>query len=112
MENITIGQINSIVLFLGTFLGGISVLLVFINKWLKKLLEKEFKELKDEITDIGISNCKNFLVSFMAKVDSNQQIDEAELKRFYEEYDEYTNKWHQNSYIHAKYEKLTKEGKI
>lgn len=112
MENVTLGQISSIVLFLGTFFGGIGILLKYIKKWLKSMLNDEFQSIKKEITDIGISNCKNFLVSCMAKIESGQKLDEAELERFYEEYDEYTNKWHQNSYIHAKYDKLKKEGKL
>lgn len=112
MENITLGQIYSIMAFIGTFTGAFSVVLVLLKKWLKNMLKDEFESLREEVTSIGISNCKNFLVSCMAKVESGQELDETELERFYEEYDEYTIKWKQNSYIHAKFEKLKKEGKL
>jgi len=119
MENITLGQLSAGIVFLGTFFGGVVILFKYIKKWLKEALKSEFDDIKEEInnlksdiSDIGISDCKNFLVNCFAKLENNQLLDETELERFYEEYDIYTNKYHQNSYIHAKYEKLKKEGKL
>lgn len=119
MEEITLGQISSIILFLGTFLGGIGLLLNYIKKWLKTAFKEEFdsikkniSDLKKDIDDIGISDCKNFLISCYAKIETGQELDETEKERYSECYDLYINKYHKNSYIHAKHEKLKREGKI
>lgn len=126
MENVTLGQILSIITFLGTFIGGIGILFKHAKKWLKEALKDEFKGIKNDINnlkvdienvqsninEVGISNCKNFLVSCFAKIEQGQELDETEKERYYEEYDVYINEYHQNSYIHAKHEKLKEEGKI
>lgn len=130
MESVTIGQISSIVLFLGAFIGGIGILLKYIKKWLKTAFKEEFDSIKGEINNvkgevkneinnvkndinkIGISDCKNFLVNCFAKIENGGVLDESEKQRFDEVYDTYTIVYHQNSYIHNKYEKLKKEGKI
>lgn len=119
MENITLGQISAVVLFLGGFLGGICVLFKYIRKLLKQASKEEFDtinknivDLKNEINKLGISDCKNFLVSCFGKIDSGLSLDESEKERFHEVYDIYTNEYHQNSYIHERYEKFKKEGKI
>lgn len=112
MENITLGQISGIIIFITTFIGGIVLLFQYIKKWLKNMLKDEFKSIKDDMKIIGISNCKNLLVSCYAKIESGQALDETEKERYHEVYDDYTNKYHQNSYIHTKHEKLTKEGKL
>ncbi len=112
MENITLGQISAAVLFLVALLGGLIALFKYLKNWLKDMLKEEFVEMRADINEIGVSNCKNFLVSCFAKIEKGDQLDETELERFYEEYDVYTNKYHKNSYIHSKYEKLMKEGKL
>lgn len=130
MENITLGQVAGTVTFLGAFIGGVILLFNYVKKWLKLSLKDEFENMNSQITllktDINnqikslkadlskeaIANCKNFLVECQAKAESGLLIDEAEKERYYEEFDVYTNEYHQNSYIHAKHEKLKKEGKI
>lgn len=126
MENITLGQISAAILFIVAFFGGMTTLFKYIKKWLRSLLNEEFKVIQSELNKVkddikslhsnldeeAISNCKNFLVSCYAKIESGMQLDETEKERYYEEYDIYTNKYHQNSYIHSKHEKLRKEGKL
>lgn len=112
MENITIGQIYEIMLFLATFVGTAIILYNYIKKWLKETLKEEFKEVKEDVKKIGISNCKNYLVSCFSKIECGQALDESERERLFETYDEYTKIYKQNSYIHSKFEKLKKEGKI
>lgn len=126
MESITLGQILSVVTSIGAFIAGIGILLKYIKKWLKEALKDEFKGIKNDINnlkvdignvqlninEVGISNCKNFLVSCFAKIEQGQELDETEKERYYEEYDAYINEYHQNSYIHTKHEKLKEEGKI
>lgn len=119
MENVTLGQINTIILFLGGFIGGIIVLVVYFKKGLKSALKEDFdgirkdiNDLKEDINEIGISDCKNFLINCFAKIEAGQELDETEKERYSECYDLYTNKYHKNSFIHTKHEKLVKEGKL
>ena len=41
MENITLGQISALVLFLGSFIGGLIVLYNYIKKWLKLTIKSD-----------------------------------------------------------------------
>lgn len=112
MENITLGQISVIVLFLVALTSGLITLFKYLKKWLLAALKDEFGEIRSDINEIGISVCKNFLVSCFAKLEKGETLDETELERLYEEYDVYTNRYHQNSYIHARFDKIRKEGKL
>lgn len=119
MENITIGQIYSLVLFLGGLIAAVIVLITYAKKGLKSALKEDFdgikeqiKNMNDTICEIGISDCKNFMIHCYAKIEANQELDETEKERYSECYDIYTNKYHKNSYIHSKHEKLMKEGKL
>ena len=102
MENITIGQISAILTFLVTFIGAI----VYLSNLLKKLLDKAFFPINKKIDDLDISQCKNFLVRFLADVEQNNELDEVEKERAYEIYDHYTNDLKQNSYIHKRWGEL------
>ncbi len=119
METITISQIITIAGVLATFLTSMGILFNKGKKWLKSALKEDFdsirediSDLKNDINDIGISDCKNFLINCYAKIEAGQQLDETEKERYGECYDAYTNKYHKNSYIHVKHEKLMKEGKL
>lgn len=106
MENITIGQINA---FLGVLAGIItssSIIIVFIQKSLKKLIKNELEPISTQIKDLDVSQCKNFLVGFLADVEQGNELDKVELERAYEIYDHYINDLKQNSYIHNRWESL------
>lgn len=106
MENITIGQINA---FLGILAGIItsgSIIIVFIQKSLKKLIKNELEPISTQIKDLDVSQCKNFLVGFLADVEQGNELDKVELERAYEIYDHYINDLKQNSYIHNRWESL------
>lgn len=106
MENITIGQINA---FLGVLAGIItsgSIIIVFIQKSLKKLIKNELEPISTQIKDLDVSQCKNFLVRFLADVEQGNELDKVELERAYEIYDHYINDLKQNSYIHNRWESL------
>lgn len=75
-------------------------------------IDNRFKELDKKIDKIAVGASKNFLVRTLAEIENGIQIDEALKARLYEEYDKYTNEYHQNSYIHSKWEKLRKDGKL
>lgn len=106
MENITIGQINA---FLGILAGIItsgSIIIIFIQKSLKKLIKNELEPISTQIKDLDVSQCKNFLVRFLADVEQGNELDKVELERAYEIYDHYINDLKQNSYIHNRWESL------
>ena len=67
--------------------------------------------LSGKVDDVDMNSCKNFLVRFLADAEQGNEIDEIEKERFYEVYEHYTKKGG-NSYIHDKYDKLKKSGKL
>lgn len=106
MENITVGQINA---FLGILAGIItsgSIIIVFIQKSLKKLIKNELEPISTQIKNLDVSQCKNFLVGFLADVEQGNELDKVELERAYEIYDHYINDLKQNSYIHNRWVQL------
>lgn len=102
MENITIGQISAILTFLVTFLGSI----IYLSKFIKKMLDKAFSPINEKIDILDVNQCKNFLVRFLADVEQGNELDEVEIERAYEIYDHYTNDLKGNSYIHRRWQQL------
>lgn len=106
MENITIGQIST---FLGLFAGIITstgIIMAFIQKVIKKTIKNELDPISDNIKQLDVSQCKNFLVRFLADVEQGNELDKVEMERAYEVYDHYTNDLKQNSYIHTRWNQL------
>ena len=102
MQNITIGQTIDFVILIASLIGAVSVICVFV----KKIIEKQFQPIKEDMKSLDISQCKNFLVRFLADVENGNKLDEAEIERAYEVYDHYEKDLKQNSYIHRKWKKL------
>lgn len=117
-----LGLIASII----TSSGVIGGALLYIGK---KILNKTLKPFSDKIDkleearieqhadtikridNVQLLSDKNFLVSFLARVENNLIVDEVEKERFYEVYKDYR-ELGGNSYIAHKVEKLQKEGKL
>lgn len=59
MENITLGQISAVILFLGTFIGGIIVLYGYIKKWLKTTIKHELEDVYHRIEILEKDSKKN-----------------------------------------------------
>ena len=119
MELITVGQIAAGIALIVGLVKGIEYLAQKISeaatKWLHAGLEptnKKIDDLKANIVEVDASQCKNFLVRFMADVEQGNPIDEIEKERFYETYAHYCDDLHLNTYIHDKYEKLKKASKL
>lgn len=72
---------------------------------------KKQDDIKEEIKQIQLDNCKNYLVQAIAKVESGQDLSPVEKERYFENYDTYV-KLGGNSYIHSETERLKKEGKL
>lgn len=118
MENITLGEISIAAAFLVGLITGIRYLHKQLKQWIAKLLKEQFDsikenidELHEQIENVDMQACKNYLVSFLSDAEKNKQIDETELERFWEQYQHYTEHGG-NSYIKRKVEYLKSEGKL
>ena len=118
MQDITIGQIAAALAIIVGIITGVELLFKKLKngatEWLTKALEptnQKLDNLDAKIGDVDMSQCKNFLVRFLADVEQDKIIDEVEKERFYETYEHYT-KLGGNSYIHDKVEHLKKAGKL
>lgn len=106
MDNITLGQIKDIIGFLVTLTTGIGALYFLLMKGIKKLLQP----INDELHNEKMKRLKSELTTFMYLAENGTLSNEQKILA-HEDYDEYIqNKG--NSYIHDKFEKLNKEGKI
>lgn len=104
MEQITLGQILGVLTFIVSFIGALS----YLSNVLKKQMNKTLKPIQDSIKELDVSQCKNFLVRFLADIEQGNEVDEVEIQRAYELYDRYTNVLGQNSYIHKRWTTLEK----
>lgn len=128
MENLTLGELSKAVLFVGGFIGGIAILLNYCKKITSKVFEpinnkidnlennlnKKIDNLEQSLNSktetLELNQCKNYLVNFMSDAE-NDNITKEQMINGYEMYDKYK-KLGGNSFIHDKWEKLRKKGKI
>lgn len=106
MENVTLGQISDVILYLAAIAGGIGALYKLLMTGIKKQLDPINDELKKE----KMSRLKSELTTFMYLAEQSNISNEQKLLA-HEDYDEYV-KNHGNSFIKEKMEKLQAEGKI
>ena len=106
MENITIGQIGASLGLIAGIITSLGVIIHFMQKSLKKALKNELNPISTQIKELDVSQCKNFLVRFLADVEQGNELDKVEIERAYEIYDHYSNDLKQNSYIHNRWESL------
>ena len=111
MENITIGQISTFLGLLAGIITSTGVIIGFLQKTLKKTIKSELEPISDNIKSLDISQCKNFLVRFLADVEQGNDLDKVEMERAYEVFDHYTNDLKQNSYIHKRWNQLMEKEK-
>lgn len=116
MENVTLGQILAVILFLGSFIGGVIVLLKYIKIGLKKLFKEELEPIKNAvqennklIAEVDINSTKNYLSKCFNDIRQGQQLSEANIQRIYEQMEHYE-KLGGNSYIHKEFEDLQNKG--
>lgn len=107
MENITLGGINTEVLFLVTFCGGIFA----IYKAVKSAIDKGFKPIYDKINVVDMNATKNFLVPKIAELKAGEKLDDVTRKQFIDQYEHYI-AIGGNSFIKLEYDKLVREGKV
>ena len=118
LQDITLGNIATIVTFTVALISGIVYLRTNVKKWIANSLTEQFKTLEDNqaemarnIAAVDLNGCKDYLVRFLSDVESGQPIDEIEKERFYERYQHYIESGG-NSYIKSKVEKLKHDGKL
>lgn len=111
MENITLGQINGIMLFLATFIGTGIILSVYIKKALKLALKDELEPIKKQQTDNSMAIRRNELMRVFHILKSSGELDSDEKMHYHKTYDEYT-KEGGNSYIKELNDKYVMEEKI
>lgn len=117
MENITLGQIATVLAFVVGLFASVKylkkVLTDSIDTTFDKKLEpikKEIKEVKDETRKYNLSSIKTDLINLMELADKDI-ISVEQKMRAHELYDYYCEHGG-NSYVHDKWEDLKKEGKI
>lgn len=106
MENITLGEIAKALAFIVALIGSIT----YLKKTLVSALNKLLEPIKKEIKENNLSNTKTNLINFMELADKKTISSEQKLIS-YELYDDYC-RHGGNSYVHDKWEKLKKEGKL
>ena len=106
MEKITLGEVLSVVAFIGAFIGGFKT----IKDTLVKTIDKTLKPINSKIDNLELSSIKTDLVNFMSSAE-REQVSREQIQNAYDLFDRY-HKLGGNSYIHDKWEKLKKEGKI
>ena len=116
MDKITLADFGTWIAILSGLIASCSGIYVYIKKALKSLFDAQTKELQSRldrqeqaINRVDLENCKNFLVSFLSRVDKEQEVDEIEKERFWEQYEHYSSLGG-NSYIKNKVEALCKKG--
>lgn len=117
MENITLGQIAKGLAFIVALIGSVVYLKKGMIKGLSKVINSqlepikvEIKELKEETSKNNLSSIKTDLINLMEFADKKIISTEQKI-RSYELYDYYCLHGG-NSYVHDKWEKLKKEGKL
>lgn len=116
--DITLGQISAFLGLIAGLIASVSAIMLFLQKSLKKVIKNEIEpmsiqinKINDNIKGLDVSQCKNFLVRFLADVEQGNVLDEVEKERAYEIYDHYTNDLKQNSYIHKRWSQLMEKEK-
>lgn len=106
MENITLGELAKNLAFIVALLGSIA----YLKKVLVNSIDNTLKPINKKIDDLELSYIKTDLVNFMCLAEEGRITEEQSLNA-HELYDTYCKKGG-NSYIHDKWEKLRKEGKL
>lgn len=110
MENITLGQVLVVIVFILTLITNIKNLIKEVSSPVDKKIEKALAPIKENIAHLEMNSIKTDLVNFMSLAEKDSMTAEQKINA-YELYDRYCNLGG-NSYIHDKFEKLKKEGKL
>lgn len=118
MENISLGQIAGLITILTVIIGAITSLIAFSKAFVTKLL-KPINQKIDHLEEVSTSGRNNIelqlikmiLVNFINDIEQGNYKSPIQKQNVYELYDRYKSLGG-NSYVHDRWEKLIKEGKI
>ena len=118
MNNITVGQIVAFVLALSAFAGAVAGLVTLFNKvhhnvvkktildpinqninQLREEMNSSMSDIRGDIKELDISECRNFLVRFLGDLERDTDIDPVEIQRAYDVKRHYIDDLNQNSYV-------------
>ena len=108
MENVTLGQIENLLIWCIGFVGAT----ITIIKAVKVAIEKGFAPVNDKIASVDKNATMNYLVDKMSDIDGGLKLEGVARKRFIDEYEHYTKELNGNTYIKEEYDRLKKEGKL
>ena len=108
MENITLGSIENLLIWIIGF-GGATITII---KAVKAAIDKGFQPVQDKIDKVDKNATMNYLVDKMNDIDRGLKLEGVARKRFIDEYEHYTKELNGNTYIKEEYDRLKKEGKL
>lgn len=129
LSNITLSDIEGIIVVLIGLIGGLITLYTYIKKFITVSIKPELEKIQSEqkeadiklnekidglderVTRVDMQQTKNYLVRCLNDIDKGA-ISDSELERFWEQYKHYDQQLNLNGYIKSKVEKLQKEGKL
>ena len=107
MENITLGQVATVLAFIVGLISSIK----YLKNELTNSISKQLQPITKKIDNLELSTIRTSLVDFLSDIENGQVKDPIRIKNAYELYDKYKDLGG-NSYVHDKWEKLKREGKI
>lgn len=108
MDDITLGSIKDILIWIVAF-GGATFTII---KSIHKAIDKAFLPIEKKIDRVDKNATMNYLVRTLDDVDKNEKMEGVARKRFFEQYEHYTKDLDGNSYIKEEVDRLKKEGKL
>lgn len=98
-------DIVSIVLSIGGFITALTAIITALKKVLQLWLDNNVNK---KIDDLDVLICKLHIIDFLSDIENGVEKDDEQIRLAYDMYDHYTNDLKQNSYVHAKWEKVMK----
>ena len=108
MEEITLGQIKDVVLFITAFAGGTAVII----KALRTTIKNSFKPIEEKVDKVDKNATMNYLVRCMEDLEEGKKMESIMRKRFIDQYEHYVKDLKGNTYIVEEYDRLKREGKL
>lgn len=118
MEQVTLGEVYKVLLFVSGFIAVVIALIVYIKKALSKVIQNEIKPLSGEMKELSrkidisqMDTAKDFITHFLSRAEAGAEPTEPELQCFYDNLRIYEEKGG-NGFIHAWIDRLEDEGKL
>ena len=102
-------DIVGIVLSVGGFITALTAIITALKKVLQIWLDNNVNK---KIDTLDVLICKLHIIDFLSDIENGVGKDDEQIRLAYEMYDHYTNDLKQNSYVHAKWEKVMGNNKI